>query len=75
VPLKEGIDTSYVIKPDYGSLEERLAKRQNLPLELDGDGMVFDLMCLQFMYICMYMYTRIYIYTCIYIYIWVYVDI
>ena len=36
-PLKEGVDTSYVIKPDYGSLEERLAKRQNLPLELDGD--------------------------------------
>ena len=36
-PLKEGVDTSYVIKPDYGSLEERLAKRQNLPLELEGD--------------------------------------
>ena len=27
-----------IIKPDYGTLEERLAKRQNLPLELDGDG-------------------------------------
>ena len=37
-PLKEGVDLSYVIKPDYGTLEERLAKRQNLPIELDGDG-------------------------------------
>ena len=36
-PLKEGVDMSYVIKPDYGSLEERLAKRQNLPIELEGD--------------------------------------
>ena len=37
-PLREGVDLSYVIKPDYGSLEERLNKRTNLPMHLDGDG-------------------------------------
>lgn len=36
-PLREGVDLSYVIKPDYGSLEERLNKRTNLPEHLQGD--------------------------------------